>query len=99
MGKRKQTIQVKVVERVIARECLGTLRDGSQCDRTASRRGLCSQCYNAMHNRMKRLPEGDRERYLDRLIADGRLLADGELSQILDRSVYARTAAEVTGVR
>lgn len=99
MGKRKLIIQLRVVERVIARKCLGTLRDGSECDRTASRRGLCSQCYNAMHNRMKRIPAQDRERYLERLIADGRLLADGEVWQILDRSVYTRMAAEVTGVR
>lgn len=99
MSKRKQNIQLQVVERVNARKCLGTLRDGTQCDRTASRRGLCSQCYNAMHGRLKRLSERDRKRYIERLIADGRLLGDGELSQILDRSAYAVTAAEVTGVR
>jgi hypothetical protein len=84
--------QKRVEERVRSGKCLGTTRDGSECQETATRRGLCDKCYQHLAYSMRRLDEEKRAAYQARLITAGVLLADREVLSIKDLSVFKRLA-------
>jgi hypothetical protein len=91
-AERSSKKQRHVEERIQSGKCLGTTRDGSECESTATRRGLCSKCHQAMQRRMNGLDAEKKAAYEARLISAGVLLADREVLRIKDRSVFKRLA-------
>lgn len=91
-AERTRKKQKRVEERVLSGKCLGTTRDGSECQEPATRRGLCDKCYQQMNASMNRLDVEQRGAYETRLISAGVLLADREVSKIKNKSVFKRLA-------
>jgi hypothetical protein len=84
--------QRRVEERVQSGKCLGTTRDGAECDMKATRRGLCDKCYQQMISAKCRHDQDDQAAYESRLISAGALLANREVSKLKDKSVFRRLA-------
>lgn len=91
-AERSSKKQRLVEERIQSGKCLGTTRDGLECESVATRRGLCSTCHQRMQRRMNQLSQEDRAAYEARLISAGALLADREVLRIKDKSVFKRLA-------
>lgn len=91
-AERSSKKQRRVEERIQSGKCLGTTRDGLECEEVATRRGLCSKCHQRMQRRMNQLGQEDKAAYEARLISAGALLADREVLRIKDKSVFKRLA-------
>jgi len=84
--------QSRVEERVRTDKCLGSTRDGLECDKPAMRRGLCENCYRAWMSSVKGMNPEQRAAVESRLISAGALLGDREVLRIKNRSVFVRLA-------
>jgi hypothetical protein len=84
--------QSRVEERVRCDKCLGTNRDGSECDKQATRRGLCENCYRAWMSSVRGMNPEQKAAAESRLISAGALLGDREVLRIKNRSVFVRLA-------
>jgi ribosomal protein L31 len=89
---RTSKVQARVVERVREGKCLGTTRDGLQCDGKPTRVGLCSKCHNQWMAAQRHMDESERAAYRQRLVACGRMLGDREVIRIKNQSVFNRLA-------
>lgn len=91
-AERTRKKQTRVEALVESGKCLGTKRDGSVCDETATRRGLCWKCYRQYLNQLRAMSREQAAAYEARLISAGAILADREVERIKDKSVFKRLA-------
>ena len=91
-AERTRKKQSRVEERVRSDKCLGTTRDGLECDKHATRRGWCENCYRALMASLRGMDPEQKAAAEARLIAAGVLLGDREVLKIKIRSVFAKLA-------
>lgn len=89
---REVRIQKRVEKRVRENLCLGENDDGTHCCGTPVSLGLCKRCHNRFTYQLSKKPRKERAEYKQRLISIGSLLAEGEVCDLKNTSVWKRHA-------
>jgi hypothetical protein len=82
----------RVIDRVEKRICLGEQNNGCECDKPATRLGLCTACYTRYRNELLKKNHKDQALYRSRLIRAGRLLDNGQGRLYRIKSCFRRLA-------
>lgn len=89
---RESKVQRRVERRVRENLCLGENDDGSPCCAAPVSLGLCKRCHNRFTYQLTKKPRRERAEYKQRLISIGSLLAEGEICDLKNTSVWKRHA-------
>ena len=85
-------VRGRVTDRVERSVCLGTDDAGCECEKPASRRGLCNNCYYRFRATMLAMSLQEQALYAARLIRSGRLLSPNEAKIYRSKSIFRKLA-------
>lgn len=85
-------VEIRIIDRVEKRICIGEDENGCECDKPATRLGLCQACYHRFRNVLLKKTKKDQALYRSRLIRAGRLLDAGQARVYRAKSCYRRLA-------
>lgn len=87
----KSDAKKRLEDRVTRGLCLALLDDGSDCDKPASKDGVCVSCYNRRRNHIltSRMSEADETRFLASLERKGHRCSYRKRKEIIRKRIQA----------